>query len=131
MIKKIFKLIHDLKIFFLALIIVWFLFILGLNPVSITKLIGAKISSAVGFSVGVKENSFNKLALQLQEKEKRLVKKEETLERIEAELKKRNSLRENKLVLIMILGIVILFILILLNYYFDYKKRKSDLKNNK
>ena len=69
--------------------------------------------------------------MQLQEKEKRLVKKEETLERIEAELKKRNSLRENKLVLIMILGIVILFILILLNYYFDYKKRKSDLKNNK
>jgi len=131
MIKKIFKLIHDLKIFFLSFIIVWFLFILGLNPVSITKLIGTKIGSAVGFSVGVKENSFNKLALQLQEKEERLVEKEETLERIEAELKKRSSFRENKLVLIMILGIAILFILILLNYYFDYKKRKGDLKNNK
>ena len=127
MIKKIIKLIYTLKIFLLSIIIVWFLFVLGLNPVGITKFVGSKIGSAIGISVGVQENSYNKLALQLQEKEEELAEKEENLDRIESEIVAKNNLFQNRLLLIVVFGITILFVLILLNYYFDHKRRKANL----
>lgn len=125
MIKKTVRKIHDLRIFFLAFILVSFLYNIGLGPVDISKIIGAKFSSAVGLSVGVPENPINTLARQLEEKEKRLAQKEEDLLKKEDDLKK--IIREDKTVKFLMIGIVVLFFLVMLNYFLDYKRRKKTV----
>jgi len=135
MLKSIIKIIHTLRVFFLAFILIYFLLILGINPVDVGKFIGAKFGSAVGMSISVPENPFNRLALQLKEKEERLVQKEQELNQKESELDSANNFSQNKLVFILMVGIIILFVLVLLNYYFDYRRKKKaknlEAKGNK
>ncbi len=108
----------------MVFIIVSFLFVLGVNPVSVSKFFGAKLGAAVGMSTSVPENPFNKLASQLKEKENALSVREQELNEREKTLEPGQN--NNYLVTILGLGIVVLFALVLLNYYLDYKRRQRN-----
>jgi hypothetical protein len=125
MFKKMIKFIHAARVYFLLFITVSFFYYLGLNPVDVGCFIGAKMGSAVGMSVSVPENPFNRLALQLKEKEERLNQKEIELSEREKILREANRGQE-RLVIGLTVGIVILFGLIVLNYYLDYRRRSKE-----
>jgi len=131
MIKKIIKFIHELRILFLILIIFGFFGVIGINPINVSQFFGAKLGEAVGMSVSVPENPFNKLALQLEEKENSLNVREVELQKREQNLDSGGvpiDGQKNVIVLLMV-GIIVLFILVLVNYYLDYQRRKTDNKN--
>jgi hypothetical protein len=76
--------------------------------------------------VSIPENPFNKAAVQLRDKEKKLALKEREL--IERELSLNNMGGSSDLLIyFMGGGIVLLFILILLNYYLDFTRRKKKI----
>ncbi|RLC38044.1 hypothetical protein DRH27_03215 [Candidatus Falkowbacteria bacterium] len=128
MIKRTIKFVHNLRIYFFVLILVSFFYYAGLNPVDISRFVGAKIGSAVGMSISVQENPFNKLALQLKEKEENLTQKEKDLAQRENALNAANS-PQIKLVFFLAVGITVLFILVLINFYFDYKRKRRELSS--
>lgn len=125
MLKRTARQVHKLRVYLFALIVVIFFFELGLSPVDISKFVGSKVGLAVGMSVGVAENPFNKLALQLEEKEKKLEQKEVELSLKEKELNKEKFFDNDKLLLFSAGGIIILFILISVNFYLDYKRKNK------
>lgn len=96
------------------------------NPAEIMKYFGAQVGSSIGVvSVSVSENPFNTLAQQLEEKEAQLQEKEKTLEQRETGLEKKGFSEEGRIILGLTSGLLItLLILILLNFYFDYKRTK-------
>jgi len=95
------------------------------NPFDITGYLVAQVGSSMGVSMSVSENPFNTLAQQLEEKEAQLQEKEEALEQREASSGSRDFSEEGRIILWLISGLlIILFILILLNFYFDYKRTK-------
>ena len=124
MLHKIIRAIHYLRVYFLIFITFAFLYVVGMQPLAIGRFVGAKLSRAVGMSVSVPENPFNLIALQLKDKENQLNQKEQELNKKELDLDKTPS---NNAVLLYILtvGIGVLFVLIMLNYYFDYRRRKK------
>ncbi|MFC1678492.1 hypothetical protein ACFLZ9_02005 [Patescibacteria group bacterium] len=130
MFKKAARLIHNLRMFFLLFIIASFFYIYSINPIDLGKFLGAKFGHAVGVSTSVPENPFNKLALELKEKEDRLNQREEILTKKELELNSLINIGENKLVLFLIAGILVLFILVIFNYYLDYRRRKDSAKED-
>lgn len=123
---KIIKFIHELKVFFLLFIVFSFMFQLGVSPIDFGKFIGAEFSQAVSFktSASVPANPINTLALELREKEQALNLREQSIN------EKENSLvsdyfSQKNLLLFVAVGIFILLILILINFYFDIKNRKN------
>ncbi len=127
MIKKTIEHVHNLRIFFSALILVCFLSVIGLNPVDIGKYIGLKIVRAVDKSTAtasIEPNPYNTLAKQLRDKQLALNDKEQVLTDKEAELLRINA-GQNKIIFGLAAGIIILFILISMNYYLDYRRRKA------
>lgn len=130
MIKKTVEHIHNLRIFFLALILVCFMSVIGLNPVDIGKYIGLKIVQAVDKSTAtatIEPNPYNTLAKQLKDKQATLDNREHTLTEKEAELLRINA-GQNKIIIALAIGIIILFLLISFNYFLDYKRRKASKK---
>ncbi|KKQ61400.1 MAG: hypothetical protein US83_C0006G0040 [Candidatus Falkowbacteria bacterium GW2011_GWC2_38_22] len=109
----------------LAIIIVFFASA-GINPVDVGIFYGSKVGSAVGMSSSVAENPFNKLALDLKNKENSLSQKEQALNAREAELNSRSGLNQTVLLWVVIVGIFILFILIIINFILDYRRRKNE-----
>jgi hypothetical protein len=126
MIKKIIGFIHSLRIVFLVFIICGFFGVVGINPVNLSEFLGAKFGQAIGMSVSVPENPFNKIALQLQEKENSLNQREIELNKRADELSAGKSDSQNPLITYLMLGIFVLFILVLANYYLDFKRRKTE-----
>ena len=133
MIKPTIKFIHHLRILFFMMIVMSFLYIANLNPIDISVFLGSRIGSAVGLNVSVPENPFNKLAMQLEEKEERLNEREKNLDdRAEA-----LGVGDNIGLWLMIIafGIGALFVLLLLNFYLDIRQRRfkkkqpEDVKN--
>jgi hypothetical protein len=124
MFKSIIKFIHDLRILFFALILISFLYTIGVNPVAMGRFIGAKIGSAVGISTStsVPPNPFNTAASQLNDKEKKLAEREKLLNQKEAELNGGMAGQRN-LAYFLSVGVAVLFTLIILNFYFDYKSK--------
>jgi hypothetical protein len=116
--------IHSLRIFFLSFIIIAFLFELGVSPVDTAYFFGAKVGQAIGMSVGVPENPFNKLALDLKEKEDRLAARENALDERERQLSDTYLKRQERLLVGIAAGIVALLVLIIVNFYFDYRRRE-------
>jgi len=123
MLKKLFKFIHDLKVFFLAIIFFSFLSMLGANPIDMIEFFSANLGKAVGVSTTVPENPFNSLAAQLKEKENKLALKENELKQREDSLSGINS-AQNRSILFIGIGVVVLFVLILINFIMDYKRKK-------
>jgi len=133
MIKKIVKFIHGWRIFFFLLISLHFSLYLQLNSIDLGQFIGAGFSKAlsVGMSVGVQENPHNKLAAQLAEKENRLAEKEHDLTVKEENLARQATMGNPLILTVIFLGIAALFILILLNYYLDFRRRQKDKNDGK
>ncbi len=127
MFHKIIKFIHDLRLFLFAVILVSFLYNIGIDPISLSRFIGAKLGQAVGVSTStsVPPNPFNTLAKQLSDKEQLLEEKEKLL----AESSESESLKEIRRQRMMIYflssGIAVLFCLIMYNYYLDFKRKKQ------
>ncbi len=96
------------------------------NPIDIFRYLGAEIGSTVGMTVGIPENPFNALAQQLEEKEEQLNEKELTLDQREAEMQGRLFSAGGNIILVLILVVImLLFFLISVNFYLDYKERKT------
>ncbi|MCK4539735.1 hypothetical protein KAU09_01110 [Candidatus Parcubacteria bacterium] len=131
MFHKTVSFIHKLRVYFLAIIIIGFFVVAGLNPIDVGVFLGAKIGSAVGMSTSVAENPFSRLAFQLSEKEDRLNQKEKELNEREKSLDKHNKTEDQTLLFwLMAGGIMVLFILIILNYYLDWKRKRIKASNN-
>ena len=107
----------------MIIIIIGFFYQIGVKPVDIGKFIGAKFGRAVGMSISIPENPFNRLAMQLQEKEDRLTQREKELDEREKELGKKSFLSDNT-GLLMAGGIILLFVLVLVNFYLDYRRKR-------
>jgi len=127
MIHKTVKHIHRFRVYFLAFIVVAFFYELGLNPVDVGKFVGAKAGSAIGMSISVPENPINKLALELKQKEERLDQREKDLNDREKELVRSSAWNDN-MYLFMGGGIVVLFVLVLANFYMDIRRRKLEIR---
>lgn len=127
MLKKTIKFIHTLRIFLLVFIVIAFFTVLGINPVNVSKFVGSKIGRAVGMSVSIPENPFNKLALQLKEKEAELDARERNLAGKELALNSTSGKQSNFIILALSIGIGILFILVVFNYYLDYRRKKKKM----
>jgi len=133
MFKKIKKIWSYFVVFIIATILSFVLFILFLNPLTIQSLLGGVIASAsqIGGLATVPSNPVNRLAMQLDIKEKELNQREYDLKVIEANMVRRNSIFYNKLLLAVLIALVLLLGLILFNFYFDYKREqeKKDKDN--
>jgi len=127
MLKRTVKYIHNLRILFLFFIPFCFFLVLGLNPIDLGKILKTKMGQAVGMSVGVPENRYNKLAAQLEAKEDGLDERERDIKLLEERIVNSYGDQE-RLVILLSIGIVILFILVFINYYLDYKKRKMKYR---
>lgn len=129
MLHKTVKHIHHWRLFFLAAITMLFLVYAQINPLDIGYFMSIKMGRAVGMTTSVPENPFNKLALQLEEKSDRLDLRESELENREASLENSVIDSQKKLLIFVAIGIVVLFILILFNFYYDWYRQKRRLKN--
>jgi len=128
MLHKTIKHVHRWRVYFLLGITALFLYYAQMNPIQIGQFMGAKMGQAVGMSVAVPENPFNKLALELQEKEELLESREAELAAREASLGVNNNTQQ-KLLIFVAVGIVVLLVLILINFYYDWYRQKRQLKN--
>jgi|WetSurMetagenome_2_1015567.scaffolds.fasta_scaffold1612848_1 hypothetical protein len=135
MFNNIIKIIHTLRIFFFFLIFFTFLFILGLSPVDVGRYIGAQFGAAIdeskapNISATIPVNPINALALQLREKESKLTDREKGIDQRESDLVRAASL-QSRLMWILTIGIIILFVLIIVNYIMDYQRRKLEKAGN-
>jgi hypothetical protein len=112
-----------------VLIIFGFFGVIGINPINLSAFFGAKFGQAIGMSVSIPENPFNKLALQLQEKENSLNQREAELNKKADDLSAEKVDNQNPLITYLMIGIIFLFILVMTNYYFDYKRRQAEKKS--
>lgn len=69
-------------------------------------------------SMSVEENPYNKVAAQLQQKEKNISEREKLLNKYEKELQRSN--------MVLALFVLALFLLIMLNFYLDYHRKRLD-----
>ena len=123
MLDKAIKIVHKLRVYFLLFISLMFMVQLGLNPIDTGVFVGAKFGRAIGIEVSVPSNPFNKLALQLKEKEAGLNEREEALN-----IREQTLLVETKESLTWPLwgmgaGIIVLFFLVITNFYLDFYNR--------
>jgi hypothetical protein len=123
------KISHAIVIFFLAILFSYFLLFLFLHPLNPVFFLGEKLSAAVGMtnSATVAENPINRLALQLDEKQKQLDEKEQVLNGRAAMLEAQNNLWNNGLLLAILLALVTLGVLLTVNFYFD-RRREEELR---
>ncbi len=125
---EIIKIIHKLRIYFLLFISLMFMIQVGLNPIDTGVFMGAKFGKAIGMAVSVPENPFNKLALQLKEKEAGLDAREEALNTREQALLVERKEAFSWPLWGMGIGIIILFFLIITNFYLDFYNRWKKKK---
>jgi len=131
MIKKTVKHIHKFRILFFAFILFSFLSTYGVSPFEYSKYLGARFSSAVGVgsSASVPENPMNTLAMQLKEKQDDLNIREKQLDKREADIESANYILENKLIWGMLIGIIVLFLLIIINFILDWRRKRGNKKD--
>jgi len=126
MIYKSISFIHKLRVYFLIVVIIGFFAAAGIDPIDVGVFYGAKFGLAVGMSTSVADNPFNKLALDLKNKENDLSRREAALDTREALLSERYGQEQAVLLRTIAAGIVFLFILIIINFIFDYQSRKNE-----
>jgi hypothetical protein len=103
---------------------------LGLNPIDTGVFMGAKFGKAIGMEVSVPSNPFNKLALALKEKEAGLNEREKSLDAREKVLLVEKKESINWPLRGMGVGIIILFFLVLTNFYLDFYNRAHKKSKN-
>jgi hypothetical protein len=129
MFRQVSKTRHYFSILLLVMTVAGSLY-LSLHPLDLESLFESKIGRAVGLSISVAENPYNKLALELDQKEEQIALREQKLDQIQAELLA-NTRLNRYIMLTMTFFLLILFFLIALNYYLDYQRRKSESRNDK
>ena len=108
----------------MAIIFLSFFNILGVNPLDIGKFFGAEFSQAVGMSVSIPENPFNKLAVQLKEKEKNLNEREIALDNREKNISPVDQ-TQNRIIYGIGIGMIFLLVLITTNFFLDFHRRRN------
>lgn len=118
---------RNLLVFLIAIGTSFCLFFLFVHPLSLVFLVGRELSAAseIVNSATVPINPVNKLALQLDVKEKELAEKEKALNERSAVLEKKSGFWRNGLLLTILVLLIVLFILILVNFYFDNRRKKE------
>ena len=81
-------------------------------------------SAAVGVAAGVPENPYNTLAQQLQAKEAELNEREAALRGNDAGTAQNDGFFNEPMAVVSFFISIILFVLLLLNYYFDWHRQK-------
>lgn len=106
--------------FFLALSVIF-----KVEPLAAGHYLTAQISTAMGIgaSASVPSNPFNSLVQQFQEREQMLSEKEKELQQKDAALQEQANERQNNQNWLLI----VLLILVLLNFYLDYRSRRTKL----
>ena len=123
MIRPTIKIIHHLRVLFFMMIVMSFLYLANLSPIDISVFLGAKMGSAIGMNISVPANPFNKLAMQLEEKETKLDEREKKLDERADALWVGDNI--GLWLMIIAFGIGALLVLILLNFYLDFSQRRS------
>jgi hypothetical protein len=123
-IKKIW---HAFLIFMLAISLSYFLLFLFFHPLNLVFFVSDRLIAAtgVGDSATVPENPINRLALQLDEKQRQLDQKEQDLNGREADLAAQKDFWNNGLLWAIFIAIGILGFLVILNFYFDRRREKE------
>lgn len=123
-IKKIF---HVFLLFFLALAGCFCLFFLYLHPINLSSILAGKIyaASEMSNSASVQLNPVNRIALQLENRDKELTAREEAFNNRLAEIEKKNSIWRSSLALSIVVVLGILSVLVFVNFYFDSRRRKE------
>lgn len=123
------KIWHIFAIFAIAIVFSYFLLLLFLHPLNLAFFFGEKLSLAAGVTntTSVPVNPINKLAMQLEEKEKELAAKERALNDRSVAIEKQNSVWNNGLLLAIFAALAVLGFLIVVNFYFD-RKRERELE---
>jgi hypothetical protein len=130
------------KFFFNLTIILFFFFlfllaysktVLKIAPTDLVFYSLASLGSSVGVSVSVPPNSYNTLAVQLQEWQNKLTEKEKILNQKELELKQKSVVEREIISKLILTLLIIIFLLVLINFYLDFKFRvkfsKTEGKN--
>ena len=123
--KKVVKIWHIVLIFLFAFNVSAALFNFGSNPIKLAQIYGAKVSEAMGLSMTVTENPYNKLALQLDEKQQALSERENGLKQLEQQLLQSNENYKIILMMLTLLVFVLLF-LVIINFYLDGRRRRQE-----
>jgi hypothetical protein len=112
----------------------FFLFLLGYSKIILriapTDLVSyslASLGSAVGVSVSVPPNPYNTIAVQLQDWQNKLIEKEKTLNQKELELRQKSVIQGEIISKLIVALLGIIFLLVLINFYLDFKFRVKIL----
>jgi hypothetical protein len=128
--KFLFNLTLILFLFFLTLL-VYSKFVLKIHSTDLVSYSLASLGSSVGVSVSVPPNPYNTLASQLQEWQTRLEEKEKLLTQKEIALNQKSVFQGEIISKLVAALLIIIFLLILANFYFDFKFRIQILKSAK
>jgi hypothetical protein len=132
MVKRTAKIIHDARIFFFAFILATFLYQVGLNPIDFGKYLGLKAVDAakMNVSAGVDSNQYNSVAAQLEVKANRLNQRELALSDLEEKLINNGLYGNRSLLFSLTFAIFALFLMMLSNFYFDLRRKRSIIRNS-
>lgn len=127
MLRLLKKIGRNLVVFFLATAFSFCLFFLFLHPLRPVFFLGEGLNAASSIAnyASVSPNPMNKLVLQLDEKEQALTAKEQNLNDRALAIERENSVWKNRLLLGILLGLIALFVLMLVNFYFDGRRAKE------
>ena len=127
--KFLFNLIFSLFLFLLFLFSYSWIF-LKVNPGEIFHYFFASLGSNVGVSVSVPVNPYNKLATELREWQSQLEEREKTLNQKEADLAAKKYVQGEVILKLILATLIIIFVLLFLNFYFDFKSRSFYFKKS-
>lgn len=128
--KFLFNLTLTLFFFFSSLLIYsWLVF--KVHPTDLISYSLASLGSNVGVSVSVPQNPYNTLASQLEEWQSRLKEKEEILLQKEKQLNQKAIFQGEIISKLVVALLIIIFLLVLVNFYLDLKFRINFLKTEK
>jgi hypothetical protein len=114
-------------VFVIAIPFSFALVFLYLHPLNPAFFLGEKLMAATGAvnTASVPYNPINRLAMQLDEKEKQLNEREQSLNDRATALEKQDSIWNNGVLLAIFLALAILGFLVVINFYLDRKRGKE------
>ncbi len=130
MFKKIINLLMGILILSFVFIFGFYWFSYKISPIFVVNYLAAQAGSAIGISATVPPNPYNTIAQQLNKKEKELQEREKEINQKEKQIKEK-VVSQNKAILWGLFSMTfILFVLILMNFYLDFKRKKSNQSQN-
>lgn len=125
MFKKPIKIWQATLLILITVICTSFFYFLVAHPISLYNYLTSGKGDAADLSTTVAKNPINSLAAQLQDWEDDLNEREKNLDKLESQIVQKSKI-ERILIIVIAIFLPILFVLIILNFYFDYKRRKAE-----